>query len=168
MAPGRRPVRSRTVEDTFRRTVAPGRRPVRSRTVEDTVRRAVGQAYASMGGPDPCLNMHGALDFRITSLYRAWNKTEDPPSRVKPLPLTLLSKTVDLAHQEQSPAARVAAECLVLAFYFLFGPVNTSASLMKPSTISSASGTSNSGSVRAHSISLRARSLTSKPQRSPL
>ena len=122
MAPGRRPVRSRTVEDTFRRIVAPGRRPVRSRTVEDTVRRAVGQAYASMGGPDPCLNMHGALDFRITSLYRAWNKTEDPPSRVKPLPLTLLSKTVDLAHQEQSPAARVAAECLVLAFYFLLRP----------------------------------------------
>ena len=78
--------------------------------------------YASMGSKDPRLNSHGALDFRITTLYQAWAKTDDPPSRVKPLPLTLLAQTVDLAHHEQSPAARVAAECLILAFHFLLRP----------------------------------------------
>ena len=36
-------------------TLAPGRRDVHSRTLEDAV-RAVGQTYASMGGPDPRMN----------------------------------------------------------------------------------------------------------------
>ena len=51
---------------------APGRRPVRTRTVEDAL-RAVGQTYAGMGTADPRMNRHGEVDFRITSL---------PPSSV--------------------------------------------------------------------------------------
>ena len=102
-------------------TIAAGRRPLRTRTVEDTV-RSVGQTYASVGSPDPRMNVRGALDFRLTSLYQAWAKVDDPPSRVKPLPLTLLTHVVNLAGRDQRPFASVVSECLVFGFYFLLRP----------------------------------------------
>ena len=62
--------------------LAPGRHPVRSRTVEDAI-RALGQTYAGMGSVDPRLNQHGALDFRLTRpLFQAWKHDDDPPSCV--------------------------------------------------------------------------------------
>ena len=78
--------------------------------------------YAGMGAADPRMNEHGVLDFRLTALLQGWAKTDPPPSRVKPLPVTLLTKVVTLAHQEQTPAARAAAECLTLGFYFMLRP----------------------------------------------
>ncbi|KAI2499708.1 hypothetical protein MHU86_14789 [Fragilaria crotonensis] len=102
-------------------TIAPGRKPVRARTVEDAL-RAVGQAYAGMGALDPRLSSHGQLDFRLSSLYRAWATTDDPPSRVKPLPIGLLAHMVSLATLEDTPAAYAAAECLTFGFYFLLRP----------------------------------------------
>ena len=102
-------------------TASPRRRSVRSRSVEDTL-RAVGQAYANVGTKNPRLNSHGALDFRITSLYQSWAKVEDPPSRVKPLPVTLLTQCVHLASQEQTSLALTAADCLVIGFFVLLRP----------------------------------------------
>ena len=67
-------------------TLAPSGQPVRARTVEDAV-RAVGQAYARMGTPDPRLNAQGNMDFRLTTLWRAWGQADEPPTRVKPIPL---------------------------------------------------------------------------------
>jgi hypothetical protein len=84
--------------------------------------RAVGQAYAGVGSPDPRMNAHGTLDFRLTSLYQAWAKFDEPLSRVKPLHLSLLTQTVTLALQEETAIASASAECLVLAFYFLLRP----------------------------------------------
>jgi hypothetical protein len=102
-------------------TLCPSRGPVRTRSVEDAI-RAVGQAYAGMGAADPRLNAHGAIDFRLTSLYRSWTRVDDPPSRVKPLPLSLLTQCVALAHQDGTPLALAAADCLVFGFYFLLRP----------------------------------------------
>ncbi len=102
-------------------TLCPRRGPVRARTVEDTV-RAVGQAYAGLGSTDPRLNAHGAIDFRLTSLYQSWTRVDDPPSRVKPLKVSLLTQFVTLAHQEGTPLALAASECLILGFYFLLRP----------------------------------------------
>lgn len=102
-------------------TIAPGRHSVRSRTVEDAV-RAVGQTYAGLGAPDPRLSRHGQLDFRLRALYRSWATTDDPPSRVKPLPIGLLTNMVNLASVEATPAALAAAECLIVGFYFLLRP----------------------------------------------
>ncbi|KAI2491522.1 hypothetical protein MHU86_23050 [Fragilaria crotonensis] len=102
-------------------TVAPGRRPVRARTVEDAI-RAVGQAYTGMGAPDPRLNSHGHLDFRLASMYRAWQRDDDPPTRVKPLPLSLVAQVCHLASLENSPRAAAAASCLVIGFFFLLRP----------------------------------------------
>ena len=84
--------------------------------------RAVGQAYAGMGSSDPRLNAHGALDFRLTSLYQAWSKRDEPPTRVKPLPVSLLTHTVNLATTEATPSSAAASDCLVLGFYFLLRP----------------------------------------------
>ena len=82
----------------------------------------MGQAYARLGALDPRLNPHGQLDFRLTSLYQAWSKADDPPSRVKPLPMGLLHNTVLLAHAENTPEALAAADCLVIGYFFLLRP----------------------------------------------
>lgn len=89
--------------------------------MEDAV-RLVGQAYADMEAPDPRLNSHGQLNFRLTALYQSWSKVDDPPSRVKPLQGTLLAQTVQLAHQECTPVAHAAAAVLVLDHFFLLRP----------------------------------------------
>ncbi|KAI2505060.1 hypothetical protein MHU86_9416 [Fragilaria crotonensis] len=104
-------------------SIAPGRRPVRARTVEDAV-RTVGQAYTRLGAPDPRLNIHGSVDYRLTSLYRAWQRADEPPSRVKPLPLTLVAQVWHYAHQDASPQTTAAASCLVIGFFFLLRPEN--------------------------------------------
>jgi hypothetical protein len=90
--------------------------------VEDTV-RAVGQAYAGMGAQDPRLNAAGTKpDFRLTSLFQAWSKYDPPPSRVKPLPGTLMAQTVHLARLEDTPASRASAAVLILGYFFLLRP----------------------------------------------
>lgn len=68
------------------------------------------------------MNVHGKLDFRLTALYQSWTKIDDPPSRVKPLPGSLLAHTVALAHQEQTPVASAAAAILILGHFFLLRP----------------------------------------------
>ncbi|KAI2510214.1 hypothetical protein MHU86_4246 [Fragilaria crotonensis] len=90
-------------------------------SVEDAL-RAVGQTYAGMGSPDPRLTPQGDVDFRIAALLRAWKKEDPPPLRVKPLPLTVVTQIWTLAHLDATLAARAAAECLVLGFFFLLRP----------------------------------------------
>lgn len=103
-------------------SVSPGRLPVRSRTVEDAV-CAVGQAYARMGTPDPRLNRHGEIDFRLTSLYRVWQREDAPrPTRVKPLPLDVVAHVWTTAADEHTPLSLAAAQCLIVGFYFLLRP----------------------------------------------
>ena len=68
------------------------------------------------------MNTHGNLDFRLTTLYRAWGKHDDPPARVKPLPLSLLTQAVTLMYQDGGPSALACAQCLVVAYYFLLRP----------------------------------------------
>ena len=84
--------------------------------------RAVGQAYSSMGAPDPRLNSHGTPDTRLTNLFQAWAKEDDPPSRVKPLPTTLMRHTVTMATMPASPDAQAVADLLSLGFFFLLRP----------------------------------------------
>ena len=89
--------------------------------MEETV-RDMGQAYAGVGSPDPRLNTHGTIDFRLTSLYQSWAKYDDPPSRVKPLPLSLLINTVRLARHESTVTAQAAADVLLIGYFFLLRP----------------------------------------------
>lgn len=82
----------------------------------------MGQAFAGLGAPDPRLNQHGALDFRLTALLKAWQKADAPPARIKPLPLQLVHTAIRLAQADGTPLARSAADCLVIGFYFLLRP----------------------------------------------
>jgi hypothetical protein len=82
----------------------------------------VGQAYSGLGSPDPRLDAHGNVDFRLTALFRSWKRTDEPPSRVKPLPLAVVAHVWATAHREASPVAHAAAVCLVIGFYFLLRP----------------------------------------------
>ena len=103
-------------------TLTTGRRTARSRSVEETL-RAVGQTYAGMGSPDPRLNSHGSIDIRLAGLYRSWGRTDPPPSRVKPRPITLLAQVVSLARMvEHSVLSAAEANTLILGYFFLLRP----------------------------------------------
>jgi hypothetical protein len=101
--------------------IAPGRHPVRSRTVEDAV-RAIDQAYAQLGSPDPRLSTYGDVDFRLTSLYRAWQRGDAPPGCVEPLPLYIVAQVWNLSLADDTPLVHTAAQCLIVGFYFLLRP----------------------------------------------
>jgi hypothetical protein len=75
-----------------------------------------------MGAPDPRLNSHGQLDFRLGAMYRAWAGSDDPPARVKPLPLPLVARVWHQASLDTCPRALAAATCLIFGFYFLLRP----------------------------------------------
>ncbi len=94
---------------------------MRSRTVENAL-RAVGQTYAGMETADPRMNRHGEVDFRITSLLQAWRKADDPPSRVKPLPLAVVAQVRAMALGDASPLSAAAAACLTIGFFLLLRP----------------------------------------------
>ena len=80
----------------------------------------MGQTYAGLGVRDPRLAPHrDTIYFSLTSLQQSWTRTEDPPSRVKPLPGTLLQQTVHLARLENTPASLASASTLTLGFFFL-------------------------------------------------
>ena len=82
----------------------------------------MGQAYAGLGSPDPRLDGNGRLDFRLAALYRSWARVDPPPSRVKPLPMSLLTHVVTLARCENTPASLAAASILTMGYFFLLRP----------------------------------------------
>ena len=82
----------------------------------------MGQTFSRMGSPDPRLNQFGVVDMRLTTLYQAWKKSDEPPTRVKPLPMGIVRGAALLAHAAATPIALAAADCLILAFYFLLRP----------------------------------------------
>ena len=102
--------------------IADGRHAVRARTVLEDAVRAVCQTYARMGAPDPRLNAHGDVDFRLTSLYRSWREDDAIPQRVKPLPLLVVAQVWALAQLEATLLAPAAVEILVIGYYFLLRP----------------------------------------------
>ena len=82
----------------------------------------MGQAHARLGAPDPRLNALGNLNFRLSSLLRAWAKADAPPQRVKPHPLPVVAQVWNLAQGENTPLATAAASCLIMGFFFLLRP----------------------------------------------
>jgi hypothetical protein len=58
---------------------------LKSRMVEDAL-RVVGQAHTQLGAPDPRKEHHGGINFWIQRHI----KTDDPPCRVKPVPIIII------------------------------------------------------------------------------
>jgi hypothetical protein len=77
--------------------IAPGGQAVRSRTVEDAL-RAVGQGFASVGAKDPRKTVTGDIAFRIERQLRSWSREDDPPTRVKPIPIQLILTIMSIAY----------------------------------------------------------------------
>ena len=120
--PGDKMPRLQLFSHQYRHRSLTGReRPVRSCTVEDAV-RSVGQTFARMGSPDPRLSSFGVLHLRLSTLFQAWKKSDEPPTCVKPLPMGIVRGAVHLAHATVTPIALAAADCLTLVFYFLLRP----------------------------------------------
>jgi hypothetical protein len=101
--------------------LAPRGAHVRGKTVGDAL-RAVGQAFAVLGLPDPRLTPSGQLDIRLSKQLAAYNKADPSPTRVKPIPLSVLQHAVHSARQRQSPYFAALADMIALGFFFLLRP----------------------------------------------
>jgi hypothetical protein len=83
----------------------------------------VGQTFSRLGAPDPRLTSLGVLDYRLASLFRAWSKADPSPTRVPPLPLSVLRLATSLARVDPAAVGSLAvADCVTFAFYFLLRP----------------------------------------------
>ena len=89
-----------------------------------TVLCSVGQTFKRMGARDPRKDRTGDIDYRISQQLRSWNKTDPPPRRVRPAPVTLVLYLLNAAFAgEEPPAAEAAiADMICIAFYFLLRP----------------------------------------------
>jgi hypothetical protein len=105
-------------------TIAPCGRPVKSHTVEGAI-RAVGQTLAGLGAPDPQLTPAGKHEFRLGSLFAAYAKKDDPPSRVKPVPIQVIQHALTLAQSSPTPDNLAVANMILIAFFSSCGLANT-------------------------------------------
>jgi len=101
--------------------IAPGGAEVRGKTVGDAL-RAVGQAFSVMGLPDPRLTTSGTLDICLSRLLSAYTKQDSPPTRVKPIPISVLQNAVFSHRQWRTPHNYAIADMITLGFFFLLRP----------------------------------------------
>jgi hypothetical protein len=101
--------------------IAPSKKSVRSRTVEDAL-RSVGQTFAGMGSPDPRLTTQGKIDFRIQRQLSAYTKQDPPPNRVKPVPVSVIRHVMYAAHACHLACSLAVADMIAVAFFFLLRP----------------------------------------------
>ena len=73
-----------------------------------------------MGAKDPRLDHAGKQDFRLTRMFSAWKKADDPPKRVEPVPMPLLLRAAELAGDNVRDNATM--DCIWMGFYFLLRP----------------------------------------------
>ena len=103
-------------------TIAPSKNSVRSKTVSDAV-RSVGQKFSGLGTTDPRYDVYGKIDFRLSRQYRSYTKEDSPPSRVKPVPITLIIRVLRFALFTMPTSERIAiAHMICIAFYFCLRP----------------------------------------------
>jgi hypothetical protein len=102
--------------------LAPLKKSANARTVEDAL-CAVGQAHARLGPPDPRKDSFGAIYFRIQRQIKSYHKVDDPPRRVKPIPVTIilyiLSQVFGVARNDEDLATE---DVVAIAFFFLLRP----------------------------------------------
>jgi hypothetical protein len=105
--------------------MAPLKNPVKARTVENAL-RPVGQAHARLGGADPRKYTFGGIDFIIQQQIKSYHKVDDPPRRVKPIPITIIvyimSQAFGLERNEEDLAI---ADMITIAFFPSFGQYST-------------------------------------------
>lgn len=107
--------------------IAPSGRPVRSGTVDEAL-RSVGQAFSCMGARDIRFDSLGRIDLRLTRLLSSFARLEDPPHRVKPLPIPVLQALLSAAYSPTgSPLHQAIADMACIAYFYLCRPGEYSA-----------------------------------------
>jgi hypothetical protein len=101
--------------------IAPSGRHVKSQTVEGAV-GVVGQTLAGMGAPDSQLAPNGRHEFQLGRQFAAYDKTDDPPTRVKPILLEVIEHVVAIAHAGPTPDGLAEASMMLMGFFFLMRP----------------------------------------------
>lgn len=102
--------------------LAPGGSAVKSRTAEDAV-RLISQTFQMLGLGDPRTDpATRRMDSRWTRLWKDWKHYDDPPKRVKPIPLGILLEAQRLADESGSIALQATARMMWVAFFFLCRP----------------------------------------------
>ena len=62
------------------------------------------------------------MDARLTSLWRDWSSHDDPPRRLKPIPVEVLHAAQRIADRSGSLALKTTARLMWIAFFFLCRP----------------------------------------------
>jgi hypothetical protein len=105
--------------------IIPRNNDVRSDTVSYAV-RAVGQKFARLGAIDIRKDAYGDIDFRIYRQFWAYTEEDDPPSRVKPVPIIIIIIIIYILQQAFGdlllPDCQAVANMCTIAFYFLLRP----------------------------------------------
>ena len=103
---------------------APRKKPVQAGTVSDAL-CAVGQTLARLGANDARKDKHGKVDYRISQQIRSYSRADPPPTRVKPLPITIVTYILQLVHSataNANAAQTVIADMTCIAFFYLLHP----------------------------------------------
>ena len=93
---------------------------LRKRSVEQYL-RSVGQTFACVWDKDPRLDNLGKTDFRLARQLKAYTKGDPPPTRVRPMPLGLLSCLVE-NFSIGSDKSQAIADLAMIAFFFMLRP----------------------------------------------
>ena len=102
--------------------LAPGGSKVRARTAENAI-RLIGQTLENLGYDDPRFNVKThRMDKRFSRLWKDWKHYDDPPRRVKPIPLPILIEAQRLAEVSGSVALLTTARLMWIAYFFLCRP----------------------------------------------
>jgi hypothetical protein len=83
----------------------------------------VGQKFASMGSKDIRKDAFGKIDFRVSRMLRSWKLVDAPPTRVKPVPVTIILYILARAFNQARVEGNMAiADMIAIAFFFLLRP----------------------------------------------
>jgi hypothetical protein len=75
------------------------------------------------GGPDPRKDHNGNIDFRIQRQLNAYKKSDDPPRRVKQVPIIIIVYILNMAYDAARDVASMSiADMICIAFFFLLRP----------------------------------------------
>ena len=62
------------------------------------------------------------MDLRLTNLWKDWSRHDDPPRRLKPIPVQVLHEVQRIADLSGSLALKTTARMMWIAFFFLCRP----------------------------------------------
>jgi len=95
--------------------------PVRARTVEDVI-RGIGRTFVELGTENPRLNVYGNVDPRLSAQIAQWKQEDPPPSRVKPIPISVLHHVYTAAQASGMIERITLADMIYIAFFYLNSP----------------------------------------------